>query len=506
MTYNSATLPAAYLGWQVVDPGPPPLSPLIDDVPNSPHPQQQSDWRRRVEADQAVLAERHSTQALWFPVMRPRQEYVVPFFGGTAATWQKALTTVTAALIRGTFSMVSAVDLSGLGVFEALHKFSAKPATDWTTEADTVSSRGSSISVLEFGDIDDLTTVVADTVAMADAQQALDAGVAKQTLLRVGRLLTPPVDVDRLADAVAMALTNTTPGGARFSKVEVDGIRKLHAEVQRRPSFQQDLDRLERNLRSLGRFARNPARTAQRYGRGPVRVRTLTVESSSSAHEFHIARQIVATFVARTFSLPARTNGPEALVLAGADGLPRHLLQGLVSSAQRHGKQLVLLFEHLDEDANRYLGAAGSKISVFFALPSRPEAERASEHLGREYKFVVNGSSYSESHSEQRSESHSVSCDQNTSKSLNFGRDFSRSITSGSSRGTSSGRDHSTGFTKTRVTETGRVHEYVIEPEQFQSLPDTTMLVVEDNRVTLADCDPSIRGRAVTATEPFQPE
>jgi hypothetical protein len=54
------------------------------------------------------------------------------------------------------------------------------------------------------------------------------------------------------------------------------------------------------------------------------------------------------------------------------------------------------------------------------------------------------------------------------------------------------------------VTNTGRVREYIMEPEQFQQLPDTAMLILDDKTATLADCDPSIRRRPSTAHGPYQ--
>lgn len=499
-------LPPTLLGWQVVDPGAPPISSLIDAVPNTPDPQAQLDWRTRVEADNAALARRHGQQPLWFPVPRPRDEPFIPFFGGRPAAWQSAVTTLTAALVRGGYARVSVVNLTRTNALATLHRASARPSTKWRTEADVLSPRGSTIDVMAFDDIDELATVIADTVRMSgDTGAGFDAGSAKQALLKVGRALGAPVPITRLEHALQMVLTNATPRGASFTKSEETELRRLHGEITQRRSLQDDLDRLERNLGSLSSFAKDPGKRSRSMGHGQVRVKTIEIDSQGSMHELFLAQQVVGQFLSRYFGRPAPSVGPTALLVIGADAIPDHLLDSLISSAHRFGKMLVLLFEHLDDRTKRYLGASGSKTAVFFALPNADEAENAAKYLGRAYKFVVNGHSFSESTSEQWSTTHSVSTDASTSRSLNFGREFGRSLTRGFSEGSSTADLRGGGTGRERGQTRGRVHEYVIEPEEFQKLPDTAILVINDKNVTLADCDPSIRGRPSTSTVPYRP-
>lgn len=85
---------AGYLGWQVIDPGAPPLSPLIDEVPDTPDPEVQLEWRREVERANAKLELDHTRQPLWFPVQRPAGERFIPFFGGKPSSWQAACATL----------------------------------------------------------------------------------------------------------------------------------------------------------------------------------------------------------------------------------------------------------------------------------------------------------------------------------------------------------------------------------------------------------------------------
>lgn len=130
---------AGYLGWQVIDPGAPPLSPLIDEVPDTPDPEVQLEWRREVERANAKLELDHTRQPLWFPVQRPAGERFIPFFGGKPSSWQAACATLTAALLRGGFDRVRAVDLTRSAALGRLHDLSAHSATRWSTEVGTVS-------------------------------------------------------------------------------------------------------------------------------------------------------------------------------------------------------------------------------------------------------------------------------------------------------------------------------------------------------------------------------
>jgi len=494
---------AGYLGWQVVDPGAPPLSPLIDDVPDTPDPDVQLDWRRNVKLANAALENDHARQPLWFPVLRPTGECFIPFFGGKPSTWQAACATLTAALLRSGFDRVRVADLTRANALGRLHDLSAHPSTRWCTEVGTVSPRGSSIDVLFVEDIDELTTVIADTVGMvADSAAGFDTGSVKQTLLRVGRVLQPPVRLTALAQAVEMVLTNAKPAGATFNAAEEAGLRQLWAETGRRPVLQQDLDRLERNLGSLTGFSK-VATKPRRLGQGAIRVKTIQVESTGSAHEFLVGQQVLAHYLTRMFERPDPAHA-EALIVIGADALADHMLESLVATANRERKQLFLMFEHLDDHAKRYLGGAGSRVAVFFSLQNADEAEVAARHLGREYKFVVNGRSISEGESDQWSSTETVSSDRITSRALSFGSNFGRTLTRGFNRGESHAVLEGGGRSRDRTETWGRVHEYVLEPEQFQQLPDTAMLVIQDKRVTLADCEPSIRALPLTANRPYE--
>jgi len=500
------SLPVTHLGWQVVDPGAEPVSPLIDRPPDTPDPQAQRDWRRRVEADGADRARLHARRPLWFPVHKRGGEHVVPFFGGRPSTWAATTATLTASMVRGNFARVSVANLTRTNALATLHRASAHAKTPWRTEAGTVSPRGSTIDVMTFGDLDDLTSVIADIVRMSgDPAGGFDAGSAKQALLKVGRCLQPATSIARLGQAVQMVLTNTTPNGASFTRGEETELRNLHGEISRRQAFRDDLDRLERNLASLACFAKAPGTTPRRMGQGPLRVKTIEITPTTSAHEFVVAQQVLANFLSRFFGQAPAPAGPQALVVIGADAVPDHLLDSLIGSADRHGKLLLLLFEHLDDRTRLRLGSGGSRTAVFFALQNSQEAEIAAQHLGREYTFVVNGTSYSESASEQWSSTHTVTTDESTSRALSFGREFGRTLTRGFSRGRSTADQYGGGTGRERGTTYGRVHEYVIEPEEFQKLPETAMLVIDDKAVTLGDCDPAIRTRPTTATLPYRP-
>jgi hypothetical protein len=328
--------PPPAIGWHIRDPGPPPHSPLLDSVPWSDDRSQllalHDQWRRDVEADSRRLAARHATAKIWFPVVRPQNRPVVPFYGGSPSTWAAALGTVTSSLVATGYDRIRIVNLS-----------------------------------------------------------------------------------------------------------------------------RQDV---------LQRFL------------GAKRLRWSGIGVAVSAA------------------------GPEAVLVMGADHLAPEVLNSLTGSAHRNGLQLLLFFERLTGPGEQLLGAAGSPYAVFLTLSNPDDAEKAAAFIGREYTFVVNGYSVADGSSEEWSTGRQVGTDQTTTRSWNFGQGFGSSVARGLSRSNSLTSTSGGGRSKTTTLSLGRVHEYVLEPEELMRLPDRAMLVIERDQATLAFCDPAIAALPVTVGHP----
>jgi hypothetical protein len=498
--------PPPAIGWHIRDPGPPPHSPLLDSVPWSDDRSQllalHDQWRRDVEADSRRLAARHATAKIWFPVVRPQNRPVVPFYGGSPSTWAAALGTVTSSLVATGYDRIRIVNLSRQDV---LQRFLGAKRLRWSGIGVAVSAAGSELDVFRSATVDDLAGLIVDVLRPTpDHQGRLEAGRDKQKLLEIAGLLETPKTLQRLSDAVGLALTGRSRSNSSFSTAEQTALLDYHVvQVKQRRQLADSLDRLQHDLSMLRQFERDPGRAGRTFGSGRRRVTALSVEATGSIADFEIGREILSRFVARQASRAAPpAAGPEAVLVMGADHLAPEVLNSLTGSAHRNGLQLLLFFERLTGPGEQLLGAAGSPYAVFLTLSNPDDAEKAAAFIGREYTFVVNGYSVADGSSEEWSTGRQVGTDQTTTRSWNFGQGFGSSVARGLSRSNSLTSTSGGGRSKTTTLSLGRVHEYVLEPEELMRLPDRAMLVIERDQATLAFCDPAIAALPVTVGHP----
>lgn len=501
-------LPEFHLGWQLVDPGPPPRSRLLDQVPAERDPArlaaQHLQWVQACRADDTRLSAAHyASSVVWFPVLVSADHAVVPFYGGTAQTWQAAAATVTSALVMSGYERTRVVNLArhdGLGL---LRQLSARNRR-WSTIHGTVTASGSSVDPFMAATYGELANFAVDTLRMtADQQGRVDAGRTKQMLVDVAALLEPShPTLGRLADAVSFAVSGAPPSGSVFSLNERAALTDYHAAVVRqRQGLADGLDRVERDLRVLKHFEGTPARAAATLGEGPDRVRLLEVGGTTTGYEFELGREVLARFVARAFSRPSSRK--EALVLLGADHLSSDLLDQLVGSALRYQHRLILFFERIRGAGESMMGAGGSPLAIFFALQHPDDREWAARFIGRDFKFVVNGYSFSEGSSTEWSSTSTISSSNSVTRTKDFSRLFGASISRAlgsdmaQATGTSGGQNWGQQLT------VNRVDEYIVAPETFRSIPDMNMLVIRGKEVTVADCNPAIRPLPITSPAPY---
>ena len=201
-------------------------------------------------------------------------------------------------------------------------------------------------------------------------------------------------------------------------------------------------------------------------------------------------------------------------MVIGAERLADEVLEELVNAAQRLQKRVALIYTRINEAGQRMLGYGGSSIALFLRMPNPADAKVGSEFLGREYKFVVNGVSIAEGRTQDWSDSYGTSTSRGTTRSFsrnsgggltgmafNFsnslGSSVSRSFEQGTSTNVTSGGSRST----TNTTSTGRVHEYVIEPEVFQQMPDDLMMIASNGTVVVASCENKLRRSKQTSNQ-----
>jgi hypothetical protein len=495
--------PTLCVGWHGVEPPAAPVSPLYD---RPPAPARGVDlaaehhrWRLAVEADQRAIDRQHyAAVPVWYPIVKGGEHLVLPVYGGSPTTWDNLIAGLVIAANEGGFDRVRVANLVQWDLWRSLRRI-ARTAKSLSVRFEAISPRGSTLDLFATPSVDDLVALVVDLLRIdTQAVGRREAARDKQELLEVARLLRPPVDLGRLSEAVAVALGANPPPTTGLAAVEVRDLRDHRTNVvAQQPDVSTRLSNLQADLRELLLYRRDTKSPALKLGSGPERVRTLEI-GAGATHERELARDLIARSVARMFATPGITR--DLVVIAGAELIPADVLNDLTATAQRLAKQLVLLFSEDSPDGQRLLGYAGSGFAIFLRLANPALAEAAASFLGRQYKFVVNGITLTQGENRDWNDSltHTDTSGRSTGMgggSFNFGRNFGTSV----ARSLAAGR----GVNTAKAVAQQRVHEYVIEPEQFQQLEDHRMLVVADGAVTLASSDFAIRKDPGRSIHPF---
>ena len=497
---SGKVLPNVVVGWQYAAPGFETESDLVNEVPYDPDPVQllvqYEQWRAQVLA---AREQRRAAAYEWFPLLRPDGQHVTPFLGGTARGWRNAVLAMAHSFYNSGGDAMRIADLTQTGVVDQLQADLSSTGAPWATQRLRVSERGSSFDVLSGVSDEALLNLVGDVCRVTpDRQGMLDAAATRAALSGVADCLAKPVTVERLLGALEMVLTGF--GSTTWTSVEDQRLHEFHRmRLLPRVDLQQTLGRVEHILSEVARFGRTSGTGGvETIGQGQVFTRLLGVEAGGGTLGFELGRDLAARFVTAAFRRPTPGRS-EMLVVLGADVLGEDVVTSMESAATQNGQQLVLFYERLCGAGERQLARAGSHLVVFMALPHPDDAELASRFLGREYKFVVSGRSIAEGTSRDFSSSHTVSSDSTTSRAHDFSSWFATTVTRGFSQGSSTTTSAGTGISRTATSNTQRVHEYVIEPTVFQTLPESTLLAVQARDVKLGQCDPAIRKLPTTA-------
>lgn len=502
------------VGWHPIDPGPRPESRLLDDPPivdAADLVRAHAAWRAAVEQDERRLDALQAQQPVWHALPKPGPVRVVPVYGGTPRAIDQLVATLALSGVESGYGRVRVVNLLQWNVLSEL-RGQMQGAKRNSARFDVVSPNGSSVDLFARLAPDELAGLLVDVLrTTSDRQGRRDAVRDKQELLSITRLLDAPVTIARLRDAIDVALGGSPPAAASFSIQEGRALRDHHATVvsQRRGTADR-LGDLHGDLSDLATFGASGAVRTEVLGAGEERIRAVEVRAGSSTDGLEQARELLSRAMAQAFSSPSRE--PEMLVFAGAELLADEVLDALTGAAEHLGKPLVLLFTQMTPAAERVLGYAGSTFALFLRLPNRADAMVAAEHLGREFKFVINGISIADGETSDWSEAYGTSSSTSTSRTttsssnrgygghaLSFGRSVGTSVSKGFDSGTSTTSSTGGSRSSTTTTSAGRVQELVVEPEVFQQLEDEMMFVVSGKTVLLASCRHELRRGQGTA-------
>ena len=426
-------------------------------------------------------------------------------YGGSPFEWEALIVTLGASIL-GTGSYLSIIDLTQNGVANILydrskqHGFSA-----WKLSLPEEQEHFNLLSAMSPIEVTDM---LVEALHSDDKEENKEGRSIDTRIIKgICQCLSQPLTIQRIHAGLLvllrqgrdLTLLNNEERTKIFDLFQEDYLTQIRQRLVALESQLYDLRQIgEQSIVEDGSFQNNHA----------LRIIELSAAGATLDNDI-----FVSFLVQRQIRL-LRSQGQEepgkhdsVLMIAGVDNLKPKLLERLDNLSKRHGIRLIYLFEHLRRDALELLGGSNSTV-VFMRLGNAKEAATAAEFIGRGYKFVMKGFSENEGESESRSIGSSITINQgeSVSKSAQWLSMPTHSISSGVSTGTNAGESLSTSKGTSQSRE--RVYEFEVEPTFLQSLPATSLLLVEQGnfvsgqqvqliqeggrRVQIGYCDPDI--------------
>jgi hypothetical protein len=477
--------------------------------------QEHAAWAKRLAAHDGAERARVDATMEFFPLSTTAVSRL-DVYGGTGAGWTSLLATGGASLLAAG-SRVLLVDLTELGVGAGLVLMANAVAGPTET--------GPPVEVLElprsletFGPLrglgpQDVAEVLADAFD-ADrrgggdpALRALDLRI----LSAVTSAISPPLTFARLAAALRI-LDNQSAAISEgvFADHEVAALQQHMYDLGQRDRVADEIGFLRTELGTLA--GRDASAAAAPVARPPawwpgsgLRVLATSSQDGGARRKSLTDRVLVQALL---FELRGRDRGhaDATLVLAGADQLGRETLVALVRQTELARLRLVLLFEHLSDDAEKMVGTNGSA-AIFMRLGNAREAALAADHIGRGHRFVLAQltDQIGRSFTEGQANSYGEQVGRSGTSSWGSGHSSESTTSSYSSTWSNTVNVATTGSTTTGST-LQRVHEHTVEPTVLQSLATTAFILVGTGdgpgRVRPGDCNPGLALLPKVAAEP----
>ncbi|MDT3440047.1 hypothetical protein [Pseudofrankia sp. BMG5.37] len=476
------------------------------------------DWQRRVAHHDEAEQDRIASGLDFYPLdasTAPR----VDVFGGTAAGWTSLLATGGASLLA-TGAGVLLVDLSELAVGAGL----VMVANGAGVPAEV---RELPRSLETLGPLAGLDPIDAAEL-LADAFDADRRGGSDPTLraidlsiLRaVTRSISMPLTFPRLAAALRIINNQSAAvDEGTFAAYEVQALQQAMFDLGQRDRIADQASFLGTELETLaGRDAARPAEPAELaelagaqtswWGTPGLRVLATTSQGPGGARRKNLTDRVLIQVLLHRLRDRGRDGAQDALVIAGADHVGRESLKALIKQAELARIRLVLLFEHLSDDAEKLIGTGGSA-TIFMRLGNSREAALAADHIGKGHRFVLSqlteqiGRNFNEglsnTYGEQDGTSHTLGKSGGKhsgpgGSGTNSG--WSDSTTTSHSSTWSNTVNVSAGMSHTAGSALQREKDYTVEPTVLQSLAPTAFILVGtgegEARVRPGDCNPGV--------------
>jgi hypothetical protein len=456
-------------------------------------------WQTRIDQFEEAECRRIEATPLWRPVCFDSNGGVACMFGGTALGWTAALTTLGASSL-GAGARLTVCDLS--------RRLAVDVLVSLARAAGVASSQtilpGSAVACELLDDISwsELATVLVE--ALHSGQ--LDPDVSRRerqsdrsVIREVADCLDPAgsVSITRLRSAL-LVVQGATSGIGPIDAGERERLSVLFNEVQRTHGdvFERVI-RIERALRDFEMLDPASAVSAAKLGTGPAdprvggtagaRLQLIGVDKRVEELENDVLVDLLFQLLARR--VRSGSASADTVIVLGADRIRRKALETLIDHAAHTRTAVVLIFEHLRQDAIEMVGAGG--MAAFMALANHREAEVASEFIGSEYRWVE--SSHTASVSRSLTRTRGGSRDMSGGISMGFPYNLSLTGSRTSSRTYAQALGDGTQYA---VAET-REREAIVDPATLTSLPVTGMIQVSvlpggGRTITGLDCHPSI--------------
>ncbi|RSD10350.1 hypothetical protein [Amycolatopsis eburnea] len=472
-------------------------------------------WQQRVAEHDQREAQRVAAAMRWYPVQLTTRPARVDVFGGTEDGWASLLVTMGSPLLAAG-SSVFLLDFTDLAVGDNLGV--AARAKGHAVAVHELPRDLAELGIIADLDATELGEMVAETMhTMNRTQFGADLrGLHTDLLTAVAERLSGPLTFAKVV--AGLQVFRRVYDAGSDDTLSPDEVRKLNSYVDTVGSTDQtqnELQALEGELRGLARAERAAEKqtTAGFRAAWPVRGYSVVATRAKTGRHRRFVEHMVFHRTLQELHTREAT-GRETLIVAGADQIGLESLEAMARQARRAGVRLVFLVQHLRDDMQKLLGAAGT-VTLLMQLGNGDEAANAAEFIGRGYKFelsqltlqvgrtLTHGTASTEggSSSVQRSRGYTYGGSSSSSTGPNGG-----SSSSGSSWSTTNTTTHSReqnwsstvsqseADSQNRGVTASRVYEFEVEPTALQGLAPTAFVMVENGvsgrRVLIGDCNP----------------